>query len=169
MHCFNFSPAQQGTNSTTSALSKLTTRLNFLKERRSQIASELQNMDKGRGSSQIVQILEKGRESLQNPDKSQVLEVQAIQNPEKGREESSDLFQNLDRCMGMESQSFQNPEKRKKAESQSLNYADRGKRPDGQNVHGVDRGKSENHVSLNVDKGRVIEGQPFISSRAGTR
>ncbi|KAL8162380.1 hypothetical protein V2J09_013869 [Rumex salicifolius] len=32
----------------TSALSKLTTRLNFLKERRNQIANELQNLDKGR-------------------------------------------------------------------------------------------------------------------------
>ncbi|KAL3619622.1 hypothetical protein CASFOL_034534 [Castilleja foliolosa] len=41
----------EGTNSTTSALSKLTNRLNFLKERRSQIASELQNLDKGRSSS----------------------------------------------------------------------------------------------------------------------
>ncbi|GFP92145.1 rho GTPase-activating protein ren1 [Phtheirospermum japonicum] len=41
----------EGNNSTTSALSKLTNRLNFLKERRSQIASELQNLDKGRSSS----------------------------------------------------------------------------------------------------------------------
>ncbi|XP_074279420.1 rho GTPase-activating protein REN1-like isoform X2 [Silene latifolia] len=37
--------------SSTSALSKLTNRLNFLKERRNQIASELQNLDKGKGSS----------------------------------------------------------------------------------------------------------------------
>ncbi|KAF8024788.1 hypothetical protein BT93_F1845 [Corymbia citriodora subsp. variegata] len=53
----------EGPNSTTSALSKLTTRLNFLKERRSQIANELQNMDKGRGSSPAVEVLEKGRAS----------------------------------------------------------------------------------------------------------
>ncbi|KAK6116165.1 hypothetical protein DH2020_008434 [Rehmannia glutinosa] len=45
----------EGTNSTTSALSKLTNRLNFLKERRSQMASEL--MDKARSSSQPVQNL----------------------------------------------------------------------------------------------------------------
>ncbi|CAN8274039.1 unnamed protein product [Cochlearia groenlandica] len=38
-------------NTTTSALSKLSMRLNFLKERRSQIANELSNMDKGRSSS----------------------------------------------------------------------------------------------------------------------
>ncbi|PON70488.1 Rho GTPase activating protein [Trema orientale] len=160
----------EGTNSTTSALTKLTTRLNFMKERRSQIAMELHNMDKGRGSSQIVQNLEKGRELLQNPDKSQGSEVQAIQNPERSRElDSSELFQKLDRGMGTESQSFQNPEKLKKAESQSLNYADRGKRSDGQNSHGLDRGKSENHVSLDMDKGRVLEGQSFISSRASSR
>ncbi|PON63462.1 Rho GTPase activating protein [Parasponia andersonii] len=160
----------EGTNSTTSALTKLTTRLNFMKERRSQIAMELHNMDKGPGSSQIVQNLEKGRELLQNPDKSQGSEVEAIQNPERSRElDSSELFQKLDRGMGTEIQSFQNPEKLKKAESQSLNYADRGKRSDSQNTHGLDRGKSENHVSLNVDKGRVLEGQSFISSRASSR
>ncbi|KAJ0239704.1 Rho GTPase-activating protein REN1 [Hirschfeldia incana] len=39
-------------NTTTSALSKLTMRLNFLKERRSQIASELSNMDKGKSTGQ---------------------------------------------------------------------------------------------------------------------
>ncbi|XP_043713895.1 rho GTPase-activating protein 7-like [Telopea speciosissima] len=40
----------EGTVSTSSALTKLTTRLNFLKERRNQIVNELQNLDKGRGS-----------------------------------------------------------------------------------------------------------------------
>lgn len=44
---------QQGNTTTTiSALSKLTMRLNFLKERRSQIANELSNIDKGKGSGQ---------------------------------------------------------------------------------------------------------------------
>ncbi|KAJ0251036.1 Rho GTPase-activating protein domain-containing protein [Hirschfeldia incana] len=40
----------EGNTTTTSALSKLTMRLNFLKERRSQIANELSNMDKGKSS-----------------------------------------------------------------------------------------------------------------------
>lgn len=156
----DFSPAQQGTNSTTSALTKLTTRLNFLKERRSQIANELQNMDRGRGSCQPVQNLEKGRESLQ--------EFQTLQNAEKGREtDCSHLFQNLDGGeVGSEGQSFQNPEKLRKSESHSLNYADRGKRSEGQNPHSLDRGKSESNLSLNVDEGRVVEGQqPFISPK----
>ncbi|KAJ4913083.1 Rho GTPase activation protein (RhoGAP) with PH domain [Raphanus sativus] len=39
-------------NTTTSALSKLSIRLNFLKERRSQIASELSNMDNGKSTGQ---------------------------------------------------------------------------------------------------------------------
>ncbi|KAF8086208.1 hypothetical protein N665_0632s0028 [Sinapis alba] len=42
----------EGNTTTISALSKLTMRLNFLKERRSQIANELSNMDKGRSSGQ---------------------------------------------------------------------------------------------------------------------
>ena len=123
------------------------------------------------GLSAISQNLGKGREPLQNTDKSQGLVVQATQNPEKGRESDSyDLFQNFDRGMGTEGQQFQNPDRLRKAESHSLNYADRGKRSDVQNSHGLDRGKSDNHLSLNVGKGRVVEGdQPFNSSRTSTR
>ncbi|XP_022733007.1 rho GTPase-activating protein REN1-like isoform X2 [Durio zibethinus] len=66
----------QGANSTTSALTKLTTRLNFLKERRSQITNELLGMEKGRGSSQAVPSSDKGKG--QEP-------IQSIQNPDKGR------------------------------------------------------------------------------------
>ncbi|XP_057774839.1 rho GTPase-activating protein REN1 [Salvia miltiorrhiza] len=51
----------EGSNST-NALSKLSNRLNFLKERRSQIATELQNLDKGRNAAQH---LEQGGESEQ--------------------------------------------------------------------------------------------------------
>ncbi|KAH7524768.1 hypothetical protein FEM48_Zijuj06G0154300 [Ziziphus jujuba var. spinosa] len=138
----------EGSNSTTSALTKLTTRLNFLKERRSQIANELQNLDKNRG--QPVQNLEKSRDSTQNPDKFQGLE----QNAERGRETDG---------VGSEGQSFQNPEKLRKSESHSLNYADRGKRSEGPNHPSLDRGLSEGHISVNADKGQVVEGQPYIS------
>ncbi|XWS14928.1 hypothetical protein CRYUN_Cryun35bG0050800 [Craigia yunnanensis] len=64
----------EGANSTTSALTKLTTRLNFLKERRTQIANELLGMEKGRGSSQAVPSSDKG--IGQEP-------IQSTQNPEK--------------------------------------------------------------------------------------
>lgn len=163
------SPAQQGTIYTSSALTKLTTRLNFLKERRSQIANELQNMDKGRGSSQILQNLETDRGFSQNAEKNQGSEVQASQDLEKSREADNFEFQILNGGAGMEGQSFQNPERLRKAESQSLNYVDRGKRSDVQNTHGLDRGKSESHMSLNVEKGRIVEAQPFFSSRTSTR
>lgn len=96
-------------NSTTSALTKLTNRLNFLKERRSQIANELQNLDKGRGLALAITTLDKGRgsefhESLQDTDKSQGSEVHSVQNLEKSREiEGSKSFQNLDKGLEMES------------------------------------------------------------------
>ncbi|KAG2698787.1 hypothetical protein I3760_07G164800, partial [Carya illinoinensis] len=48
-------------NSTSSALSKLTSRLNFMKERRSQVTNELQKMEKGRRSGQVAQNLDKGQ------------------------------------------------------------------------------------------------------------
>ncbi|KAH9623569.1 hypothetical protein KSS87_013173, partial [Heliosperma pusillum] len=47
--------------SSTSALSKLTNRLNFLKERRNQIASELQNLDKSKGSSNQPALISPGK------------------------------------------------------------------------------------------------------------
>ncbi|OAY58055.1 rho GTPase-activating protein REN1 isoform X2 [Manihot esculenta] len=79
----------EGLNSTTSALTKLTTRLNFLKERRGQLASELQNIASGRSSGQAAATNKvRGsdvRQSPQLPDKSQGSEVHSVQNPEKGR------------------------------------------------------------------------------------
>ncbi|XP_062099955.1 rho GTPase-activating protein REN1-like [Humulus lupulus] len=115
----------EGVNSTTSALSKLTTRLNFLKERRSQIATELQNMDKGRGSSQTVQNPVKGRKMPHNnPEKGQRSDVQGNPNPEKGIDlDNPELFQNL----VTEGQSLESPVKIKKAESHVPNYTDRAK------------------------------------------
>ncbi|WZZ25662.1 hypothetical protein YC2023_009063 [Brassica napus] len=62
-------------NTTTSALSKLTMRLNFLKERRSQIASELSNMDKGKSTGQpspsSVQETERGTGSNHSHNQNQ--------------------------------------------------------------------------------------------------
>ncbi|GAV66818.1 PH domain-containing protein/RhoGAP domain-containing protein/Lzipper-MIP1 domain-containing protein [Cephalotus follicularis] len=134
----------EGTNSTTSALTKLTTRLNFLKERRSQITNELQNMDKGRGSGQAGPIPDKGRGSepgqLQKPDKSQALDGQA-----------GHSLQNSDRGGGIEGQSLPNSERFRKAESHaSIQGPDEGSK--GQYPHIFDRGRSEGHGSYNADK-----------------
>ncbi|KAE8056965.1 hypothetical protein FH972_013693 [Carpinus fangiana] len=108
----------KGPNSTTFALSKLTTRLNFLKERRSQLANELQDMDRGQGSAQPVQNLEKGRgsetrQSLQNLDKVQGIEVQSVQNPDKG-EQGDYCTLPMNFGVGSKGQSFANPEKFRK-------------------------------------------------------
>ncbi|XP_073142383.1 rho GTPase-activating protein REN1 isoform X2 [Henckelia pumila] len=74
----------EGTNSTTSALSKLTNRLNFLKERRSQIATELRNLDKGENSSQRIQNLGQsgGSEYHQSHQDSKEQSLEKIQEPE---------------------------------------------------------------------------------------
>ena len=81
---------QLGPNHNSSALTKLTTRLNFLKERRSQIANELQNMDRGRVSGQSIDGSEKGRgveaqRSVQNSDdtKGSADNLQSIQDSDK--------------------------------------------------------------------------------------
>ncbi|KAJ6391434.1 hypothetical protein OIU77_025417 [Salix suchowensis] len=80
----------EGLNSTTSALTRLTTRLNFLKERRSQITNELQNMDKGRGSEKYsVQNLEKDRQSLQDLDGGRNSEDQHLQSLERGKSDGN--------------------------------------------------------------------------------
>uniref|UniRef100_A0A2N9FKR3 Rho-GAP domain-containing protein n=1 Tax=Fagus sylvatica TaxID=28930 RepID=A0A2N9FKR3_FAGSY len=172
----------EGSHSTTSALSKLTTRLNFLKERRSQIANELQNMDKSRGSGHVVQNLEKGRGSephqlLPNLDKGQASEVprQLLPNLDKGQASEVQYVQNLDidegldyctlltnsdKRVGSEGQSLENPERFRKSDSQSLHKADRGNRLEGQYPHNLDRGRPE---------GQGLERRSFIPPRTNSR
>ncbi|KAJ7965799.1 Rho GTPase activating protein [Quillaja saponaria] len=154
----------EGTNSTTSALTKLTTRLNFLKERRSQIANELQNMDNGRESGQPSQTMEKGRgsephQSLVSPDKSQGFEV--------------DNWQSLntsDKGWGTEGLSLQNPEKLRKSDSQPGHNLERKKQSEGQNPQHLERGRSDGNHSRNVDKSQSSEGRSsFFTSRSNSR
>lgn len=84
---------QQGSTTTTSALSKLTMRLNFLKERRSQIANELQNMDKGRtgqsspssGQNRLSEETGKGSGSNQESDSSKLQSPHVL---DRGRSEN---------------------------------------------------------------------------------
>ncbi|KAK2659882.1 hypothetical protein Ddye_006415 [Dipteronia dyeriana] len=133
----------EGGNSTSSALTKLTNRLNFLKERRSQIASELQNMDKSRGSGQAVRSQDEGSD------------VQSV-----SHSDGSQSQQNLERGVGTEGQqALQTSEKFRKSHSHS--NVDEGERP-----QLLDRGRSEGHVSYNADKSR---GQPVTSSRNPSR
>ncbi|KAJ4845925.1 hypothetical protein Tsubulata_008406 [Turnera subulata] len=100
--------------STTSALTKLTTRLNFLKERRTQIANELQNLDKGQGSGQAAAAPpKKGKGSESRQGKGS--EVNSAENPETGgRLEGSQALQDQD--LGREGEPVPSSEKRKKAD-----------------------------------------------------
>ncbi|KAK0576549.1 hypothetical protein LWI29_019433 [Acer saccharum] len=138
----------EGGNSTSSALTKLTNRLNFLKERRSQIASELQNMDKSRGSGQAVRSQDKGSD------------VQSV-----SHSDGSQSQQNLERGVGTEDQqALQSSEKFRKSHSHS--NVDEGRKTEGERPQHLDRGRSEGYVSYNKDKSR---GQPVTSSRNPSR
>ncbi|KAL3634031.1 hypothetical protein CASFOL_021085 [Castilleja foliolosa] len=75
----------EGTNPTTSTLSKLTNRLNFLKDRRSQIDGELPNLDKGHSSSSC--------QPVQNPEQYTGLEhrVENLGNQQEPKGQSSEI------------------------------------------------------------------------------
>ncbi|KAF7139293.1 hypothetical protein RHSIM_Rhsim07G0210700 [Rhododendron simsii] len=149
-------------NSTSSALSKLTNRLNFLKERRGQIANELQNMDKGRSSGTSVKSFERGsgldwRHSVQNPDKFHgTIDNQSVYNSQKGLEirsnHSPQIYENTER-VGM-------------TDGGSLQHLDKGIM-EGQFAPNLERGKSESFP--NVDKGRRSDGHPHVPPRTYSR
>ncbi|XP_061362347.1 rho GTPase-activating protein REN1-like [Gastrolobium bilobum] len=136
----------EGANSTTSALTKLTSRL-FSKDRRNQISDEPQNMDKGQELSQSSQNLEKGKGSesrgfecylpLLSPNWSRVSENHSPTYPENSR--------------GLGSPSY----RLRKSDSQPGHHLNR------QNQYSqayLKRGMSEGHrhQSYNVDKGRLF-------------
>lgn len=125
----------QGAHSTPSALTKLTSRLNFLKVGRSQ---------EGKGSER--------HQTLPSPNRYGGSEINAVPLPEKGRGlESSQQLQDSDRASSGKGKSHQNPDKLKKSESQP------GHHSEGWSQHSkhLERGRSEgHHQAYNVDKGR---------------
>ncbi|KAA8538167.1 hypothetical protein F0562_027775 [Nyssa sinensis] len=146
---------------TTSALSKLTTRLNFLKERRNQITNELQNMDKGRSSGQSVQNLERGKNLDKYPGSGG-------QSSEKGRgTDSYQSLQNPDKRLTAEGQLVQNMEKLRKSDGQSLQNLDKGTRSESLSVPNLDKGKSESFP--NGSKGQGSEDQSVVPPRTYSR
>ncbi|GMH00240.1 hypothetical protein Nepgr_002079 [Nepenthes gracilis] len=133
------SSKSEGSNSTTSALSKLTTRLNFLKERKNQIANELQNLDKSNN-------LEKGKEAescLSPMDKNQGLEGSSLRYP---KDNGSQQLRISDKRISME--------KVPSPKSRSLLHqnSDRGKMSEDQQPQQLDRVKSECESSNNANK-----------------
>ncbi|CAJ1973994.1 unnamed protein product [Sphenostylis stenocarpa] len=118
---------------------------------RNQIASELQNMEKGRDSSRSSHNVEKGKgserhQSLASPHKFGGSEAQSVPNPEKGKgTESSDKGS----TKGKSSQPSSS-EKLKKSDSHPAHHTDGWN----QQPKHLERGKSEGHQTYNVDKGR---------------
>lgn len=151
--------SQQGANSTTSALTKLTSRLNFLKVGRSQGGNELQNLDKGRESSHSSRNLDKGKGSdrhqtpLPSPgSKSRGSDTNPAASSEKGRAlDSSQSLQFWEKGSSKgKSNQNQNSEKLRKSDSHPGYHSDGYQIP----AH-LERGRSEgHHQSYNVDKGR---------------
>lgn len=144
--------SQQGN----SALTKLTSRLNFLKVGRSQGANELQNVDKGRESSHSGRNQEKGKgserhQTRRSPNKFRGSDTNSVPNPEKGRGlEGSQSQQTSDKGSG-KGKSNQNSDKLRKSDSQPSYHSDGWN----QQPKHLERGRSEgHHQSYNVDKGR---------------
>lgn len=163
----------EGTN--TSALSKLTTRLNFLKERRNQIAAELQNLDKNREPIQSLQPSEKnkGLEShqlVETANRNQRQEPSMVHNR---RGSGNQPFH--DKMVATEGDGSQlEQEGGKKGSSPkshnlfNLNF-DRGRKPNIQQTQQADRVKSESQSSKNVDKCQRSEAQVSTSESQSSR
>lgn len=131
----------EAANYTTSALAKLTNRLNFLKEKRTQIANELQNLDKSRSSCHSIRNFEEGEGS--EPRHS----IPIADNIPGSEGQSSE------RCRGSDSSHNQ--------DSQLAQNANREKNTEGH--PNLDRGKSESFPTL--DKGRSSIVPPRTYSR----
>lgn len=131
----------EGANST-SALTKLTTRLNFLKERRTQIANELQGFDKGRGTGQPTQNMEKAR---------------ALSEP---RSNSG---------AGIEGHLLETPEKYRKLEINLGRSQEKGRRADSPTVQHLERGRSEVQPFKSAERGRSAEAPSYVTPRTNSR
>ncbi|CAI8599172.1 unnamed protein product [Vicia faba] len=136
--------SSRGEGANTSALTKLTSRLNFLKVGRSQAVNELQNADRGRDSSHSSRNQDKGKGS----ERHQTL-PSPRPNPEKGK--VMDNSKSLTEKRSSKGKSHQSSEKLRKSDSQP------GYHSEGWDQHPtyLERGRSEgHHQSFNVDKGR---------------
>ncbi|BAT78434.1 hypothetical protein VIGAN_02110900 [Vigna angularis var. angularis] len=141
----------EGGNSTPSALTKLTTRLNLLKVARNQIANELQNLDKGRDSSRSSHNAEKGKgserhQTLPSPKTYGGSEAHSVPSQEKGKgSESSDKGSSKGKLSQHSSS-----DKLKKSDSHPAHHTDGWN----QQAKHLERGRSDGHQTYNVDKGR---------------
>ncbi|XP_021861394.1 rho GTPase-activating protein REN1 isoform X2 [Spinacia oleracea] len=177
----------EGSNSTSSALSKLTTRLNFLKERRTQIASELQSIDKGRGSSLTQPIISPGKGKghepptpiPHNPDKNQGLDEDRVYQSSHSscKQGSSTEVDNKKIDNNKDSNKKGSSSKSDASKSENQQQVDSNKKGSSsksdvsQNQQQLDRVKSEGGQpsTKNLDKGRRQDGQHSSTSRTQSR
>uniref|UniRef100_A0A803LUY2 Rho GTPase-activating protein REN1-like n=1 Tax=Chenopodium quinoa TaxID=63459 RepID=A0A803LUY2_CHEQI len=164
----------EGSSSTTSALSKLTTRLNFLKERRTQIATELQSIDKCRGlSTQPILSPGKGKvpeptHTVNTPDKNQGPEGNFLGNHEDRVHQSSHSS-----GKGFATE-VDNRDSNKKTDNRDSDNKGSSSKSDAslpQNQQLPDKLKSEGGQSSSKksDKGRRQDGQQSSTSRTLSR
>ncbi|KAK7351557.1 hypothetical protein VNO77_11106 [Canavalia gladiata] len=144
----------EGANSTPSALTKLTSRLNFLKVGRSHIANE-QNMDRGRESSRSAHNVEKGKgserpQTLPSPMRYGGSEAHQVPNPEKGRGSDNSQSVQISDKGSSKGKSVQTSDKLRKSDSQPSHHTDGWN----QQPKHLERGRSDGHQTYNVDKGR---------------
>lgn len=152
--------SQQGANSTPSALTKLTSRLNFLKVGRNQVSNERQ--DKGRDSSRSSLNVEKGKgfehpQSLPSPNRFGGSEAHSVPNQDKGKgseshhipDKGSKSHQIPDKGSS-KGKSHESSDKLTKSDSQPAHHSDTWN----QQPKHLERGRSEGHQTYNVDKGR---------------
>ncbi|KAL2471398.1 Rho GTPase activation protein (RhoGAP) with PH domain [Abeliophyllum distichum] len=131
----------EAANHTTSTLAKLTNRLNFLKEKRTQIANELQNLDKSRNSGHSIHNFEQGEGSELHHSVPNADNIQGSEGQSSERHRGTGSSHNQD--------------------SQLVQSANKARNTEGH--PNLDRGKSESFPT--VDKGRSTIVPPRTYSR----
>ncbi|KAK6938080.1 Pleckstrin homology domain, partial [Dillenia turbinata] len=128
------------TNTTTSALSKLTTRLNFLKERRTQIANELRSMDKCQRSGHSTRSTERERNveaSQFNHPSGRVTDGYATQNSTKNScFNGSEPYARSDKMIGTDLPALETRENNNKLDSQAVGRSRKVKKLDSGRMEG---------------------------------
>ena len=135
----------------------MTTRLNFLKERRNQIASELQSIDKGRGSS-TQPVLSPGKGGKVSEP------IHAAHNRDKNQSPGASFSDIVDDCANQSSHSSSkgssHSSSNKKSDSRTGSKKGSSSKSE-QNEQHLDRMNSEGQSSSgNSDKGQRQDGQP---------
>lgn len=165
----------EGASSTTSTITRLTSKLNFLKDRRSQFSNELRNMNKGKALE--LQLpppspnKTRGNELLRSPNMPRENERQSpLPSPNKSR--GFEFYMSImspNRSRGSENHSPSTPEKVRGNEDHSPQYSEKLRKSDSQPYLSdsqnessqlyLKRGRSEGNYQIpNVEKSQLLQG-----------